>query len=377
MINFDINVKVKELMLTIKQLTAAVGDRVTPRMVRHYHQIGLMPSPQRSTSNYRLYSEADVQRLQRIIALKQQGFQLSHIKQILEENADPDSDSLLQKLQQQYQSVLQQLVKWRKTAIALEGLLGRDEPCQSQQGEALAQLRRLQAETETARSFSEALWENLDATVCDHPENFQQALQHLLPDLSQRSEIEVDILSHLVLACGDVSLAAFIRFSPDLIKVARETLSTGCKIITDVPAVLNTIDQTRLAHLGCEWVSLMDDPHLDSAADAETEFWQNQNWQQHLAEQVEGNIWVIGYAPSVLLKLCEWVETHNYHPAFVIGLPIGFSHAPAAKRRLMQLSIPYLTSESALGGGLLAAVALNRLAASLLEKPNCHCYLEK
>ena len=121
----------------------------------------------------------------------------------------------------------------------------------------------------------------------------------------------------------------------------------------------------------------MDDPHLDSAADAETEFWQNQNWQQHLAEQVEGNIWVIGYAPSVLLKLCEWVETHNYQPAFVIGLPIGFSHAPAAKRRLMQLPIPYLTSESALGGGLLAAVALNRLAASLLEKPNCHCYLEK
>lgn len=363
-------------MLTIKQLTAAVGDRATPRMVRHYHQIGLMPSPQRSASNYRLYTEADVQRLQRIVALKQQGFQLSHIQQILEEDANTDSDSLLQKLQEQYQSVLQQLVKWRKTAIALEGLLGRDSACQSHQGEALAQLRRLQAETETARSLSEALWENLDATVYDHPENFQQALQYLLPDLSQRSEIEVDILSHLVLACGDVSLAAFIRLSPDLIKAARESLSAGCKIVTDVPAVLNTLDQTRLAHLGCEWVSLMDDPHLDSAVDAETEFWQNQNWQQYLAEQVEGNIWVIGYAPSVLLKLCEWVENDNGQPALVIGLPIGFSHAPAAKRRLMQLQIPYLTSESALGGGLLAAVALNRLAASLLEKPNCHCYLE-
>lgn len=376
MINFDINVKVKELMLTIKQLTAAVGDRATPRMVRHYHQIGLMPSPQRSASNYRLYTEADVQRLQRIIALKQQGFQLSHIKQILEEDADSDSDCLWQTLRQQYQTVLQQLVKWRKTAIALEGLLGRDSACQSQQGEALAQLRRLQAETETARSLSEELWENLDAAVYDHSEDFQQALQHLLPDLSQRSEIEVDVLSHLVLACGDVSLVAFIRFSPDLIKVARETLSNGCKLITDVPAVLNTLDHTRLTHLGCEWASLMDDPHLDSAADAETEFWQNQNWQQHLAQQIKGNIWVIGYAPSVLLKLCEWVETQNCQPALVIGLPIGFSHAPAAKRRLMQLPIPYLTSESSLGGGLLAAVALNRLAASLLEKPNCHCYLE-
>lgn len=360
-------------MLTIKQLTAAVGNGVTPRMVRHYHQIGLMPSPKRSPNNYRLYSEADVQQLQRIVALKQQGFQLSHIKQMLQE----DSDSPLQELQEQYQTVLQQLVKWRQTAIALEGLLGRDEACQSLQGEALAQLRHLQAETETTRSFSEGLWEHLDAAVCDHPENFQQALQHLLPDLSQRPEIEVDILSHLVLACGDVSLAAFIRLSPDLIKVARETLSAGRTIITDVPAVLNTLDHTRLAHLGCESFALINDPHLDSAVNAETEFWQNQTWQECLAEQIEGNIVVIGYAPSVLLKLCEQVETQGCQPALVIGLPIGFSHAPSAKRRLMQLQIPYLTSESALGGGLLAAVALNRLAASVLEKPDCHCYLQE
>jgi len=362
-------------MLTIKQLTATVGDGVTPRMVRHYHQIGLMPSPKRSASNYRLYTEADVQRLQRIVALKQQGFQLSHIKQILEQESS--SDSLLQQLQQQYQSVLQQLVKWRQTAIALEGLLGRDESCQSLQAEALAQLGRLQAETETTRSFSEGLWASLDAGVCDHPENFQQALQRLLPDLSQRPEIEVDILSHLVLACGDVSLAAFIRFSPDLIKVARETLSTGGTIMTDVPAVLNSLDHTRLAHLGCQSFSLMNDSHLNTAADAEEAFWQDHNWQQRLAEQIEGQIWVIGYAPSVLLKLCELVETQGGKPALVIGLPIGFSHAPAAKRQLLQLPIPYLTSESALGGGLLAAVALNRLAASLLEKPDCHCYLQQ
>jgi len=364
-------------MLTIKQLTITVGNGVTPRMVRHYHQIGLMPYPRRSASNYRLYSETDVQRLQRIVALKQQGFQLSHIKQMLEDDSCSSPDSLLQQLQNQYQTVLQQLVRWRQTAIALEGLLGRDEACQSLQAEALAQLRRLQAETETTRSLSEELWQDLDAAVCDHPENFQQALQRLLPDLSQRPEIEVDILSHLVLACGDVSLASFIRFSPDLIKVARETLAAGSTIMTDVPAVLATLDHTRLAYLGCESFSLINDPHLDSVADAEGAFWQHQTWQEGLAERIEGTIVVVGYAPSVLLKLCELVETQGCQPALVIGLPIGFSHAPAAKRRLMQLQVPYLTSESALGGGLLAAVALNRLAASVLEKPNCHCYLQQ
>jgi len=58
-------------------------------------------------------------------------------------------------------------------------------------------------------------------------------------------------------------------------------------------------------------------------------------------------------------------------------MPIGFSHAPAAKRRLMRSGIPYITIEGTLGGGLNAAVALNALADSLLEKPDCHCFLQK
>jgi precorrin-8X/cobalt-precorrin-8 methylmutase len=62
--------------LTIKELTDAVGSGITPRMVRHYHASGLLPQPVRSPSNYRLYTQDDVQRLRRIVALKQQGFLL-------------------------------------------------------------------------------------------------------------------------------------------------------------------------------------------------------------------------------------------------------------------------------------------------------------
>jgi precorrin-8X/cobalt-precorrin-8 methylmutase len=59
----------------------------------------------------------------------------------------------------------------------------------------------------------------------------------------------------------------------------------------------------------------------------------------------------------------------------VIGMPIGFSHAPIAKRQLMRSSVPFITIEGALGGGLLAATSLNALAGSLIAKPDCHCYL--
>ncbi|WP_035984869.1 precorrin-8X methylmutase [Leptolyngbya sp. KIOST-1] len=364
-------------MLTIKQLTQTVGHGITPRMVRHYHQIGLLPQPVRSQGNYRLYDQPDVERLRRIVALKQQGFQLAHIKQMLEvDSPSLQTEPLLEQLQGEYQGVLRQLIRLRQTAMALEGILGRDRACQDMQAEALAQLRLLEVETQTAQALTESLWQHLDAAAADHPEDFQQALRRLLPDLSQRPEIEVDVLSHLVLACGDVGLAAFVRFSQDAIKAAREALATGCTVVGDVPAVVASLDQARLTHLGCQWRTLIDNPHLDSAADAERQFWQDDHWPQWFQAWGEGSIWVVGYAPSVLMRLCDAIAHQSLRPALVIGLPIGFSHAPAAKRRLMQLDVPYITTEGSLGGGLLAAVVLNRLAASLIEKPDCHCYLK-
>ncbi|HBE54377.1 MAG TPA: MerR family transcriptional regulator, partial [Cyanobacteria bacterium UBA11369] len=79
--------------------------------------------------------------------------------------------------------------------------------------------------------------------------------------------------------------------------------------------------------------------------------------------------------PSVLMSAGAAIEQKQLHPALIIGMPIGFSHAPAAKRRLMRSGVPFITTEGTLGGGLLAAVALNALVESLIEKPDCHCYL--
>lgn len=361
--------------LTIKELTDAVGG-ITPRMVRHYHTSGLLPPATRSESNYRLYTDRDVQHLQRIVALKKQGFQLSHIRKLLETEArDSEVDSLRPMLQQQYQSVMQQLGRLRRTASALEGLLGRDRHCQTIQAEAIAQLRHLEVETSDGLDVLEKLWLAFDAATDNHPEAFTESLQQLLPDLSDRSEIEADLLSKLVLACGDVSLVNFVRLSKGVIAAARDSLKAGCQVVGDVPAVVGAIDQTRLAHLKCTLKTLIADPHITSAADAEASFWKHHQQQEQWQQLDPGCILVIGYAPSVLLSAIEAIANGKLQPALVIGMPIGFSHAPAAKRRLMRSSIPSITVEGTLGGGLLAAVALNALAESLIEKPDCHCYL--
>ncbi|MEL6231477.1 MAG: precorrin-8X methylmutase [Cyanobacteria bacterium J06627_3] len=362
--------------LTIKELTKIVGGKVTPRMVRHYHQLGLLPQPKRSRGNYRLYDDADVHRLRRIVALKQQGFQLSHIQQLLDtqDGSPPNSMAVMEQLQQHYQTLMRQLVQLRQTAMAVEGILGRDQGCQTVQAKALAQLRIL--EVEANELATHRVWDELDGAVPNHPENFQQALGHLLPDLSERSEIEVDLLTQMVLACGDVSLVPFVRVSVDALKAARDNLKQGCPVVGDIPAVVSALDQTRLAHLGCPVQTLIDNPHINSAAEAEETFWQQDQWRSKLYDLPAGCVLVIGYAPSVLMAVCEAIKTQQLKPALVIGLPIGFSHAPAAKRRLQHSGVPFITTEGTQGGGLLAAVALNSLMTTLIEKPDCHCYLK-
>ncbi|WP_430675057.1 precorrin-8X methylmutase [Leptolyngbya sp. AN10] len=362
--------------LTIKELTEAVGSGITPRMVRHYHTLGLLPQPSRSASNYRLYSQKDVQQLKQIVALKQQGFQLSHIQQLIQNKSETEAEpTLMVQLQQQYQTIVQQLARLRQTAAALEGVLGRDRDCQMVQAEALAQLRRLEAETQSGLGELEQLWQHLDSETTSHPEAFEESLQRLLPDLSDRSEIEVDLLSKLVLACGDVSLIQFVRRSRDAIVAARDALKAGCTIIGDIFPVVSALDQTRLAHLNCSVETLIADAHINSADEAEKAFWNHKQWEDRLERLPEHCILVIGYAPSVLMSACTLIEQRKIRPALVIGMPIGFSHAPAAKRRLMKTEVPYLTIAGTLGGGLLAAVSLNALVESLIEKPDCHCYL--
>jgi precorrin-8X/cobalt-precorrin-8 methylmutase len=363
--------------LTIKELTAAVGGDITPRMVRHYHTLGLLPPAQRSIGNYRLYTRQNIQQLQRIVALKQQGFQLSHIQHLLKSDSGIDlSPTLMAQLQQQYQSIIQQLARLRHTASALEGILGRDSDCQIVRAEAISQLKILEVESQDRLGELAGIWHHLDTAVDAHPEAFKESLQHLLPDLSSRSEIEIDLLSQMVLACGDVSLVNFVRLSGNAIASAREALRSGCQIGCDVPAVAATLDRTRLAHLNCQIEILIDDPHITGVAEAEQAFWQDKEWLNRLHQIPARSILIIGYAPSVLMAVCNAIEQQQIQPALVIGMPIGFSHAPAAKRRLMATGVPYITIQGTMGGGLLAAVAANALIASLLEKPDCHCHLK-
>jgi len=62
---------------------------VNPATLRYYEQRGLLPEPDRSGSNYRLYGEDSIARVQFIKRAQQLGFTLKEIKELMELKAAP------------------------------------------------------------------------------------------------------------------------------------------------------------------------------------------------------------------------------------------------------------------------------------------------
>ncbi|WP_027632680.1 MerR family transcriptional regulator [Clostridium hydrogeniformans] len=76
---------------------------VTLKTIHHYHKEGILCPSSYSESGYRLYSEADFEKLQRILTLKFIGFSLEDIKNIIE--SDKKEDNIVNSLNMQMEII--------------------------------------------------------------------------------------------------------------------------------------------------------------------------------------------------------------------------------------------------------------------------------
>ncbi|WDV52017.1 MerR family transcriptional regulator [Streptomyces coeruleorubidus] len=103
-------------MLTISQLAAYAG--VTVRAVRHYHQIGLLPEPERDRSGYRTYDAAAVVRLIRIHALADAGVPLARVQELLDAGPGEFADGV-QEIDKELRAEIRRLQGTRKRLARL------------------------------------------------------------------------------------------------------------------------------------------------------------------------------------------------------------------------------------------------------------------
>lgn len=62
---------------------AAASSGVTAKMIRYYEEVGLIPSAQRASSNYRHFTPEDVHRLRFVRRARELGFSVERIRDLL------------------------------------------------------------------------------------------------------------------------------------------------------------------------------------------------------------------------------------------------------------------------------------------------------
>lgn len=78
-----------------------------------------------------------------------------------------------------------------------------------------------------------------------------------------------------------------------------------------------------------------------------------------------GAIWLVGCAPTALAE----IMSRQVEPALVIGVPVGFVGAAAAKEELRASGLPALSNLSEKGGSAVAVAAFNALLRAARGQP--------
>ena len=172
--------------------------------------------------------------------------------------------------------------------------------------------------------------------------------------------VHAPIIKRVIHTTADFSYADTMCFSKDAVEHAREAIRAGAHMITDTQMAKAGINKKHLAAYGGEVYCFMSDADVAEEA-VRRGITRAAVSMEKSAAIGDRSIYVIGNAPTALIRLYELIEEDRVHPALVIGVPVGFVHVTEAKELIMQADVPYIVARGRKGGSNVAAAVCNAL----------------
>ena len=168
------------------------------------------------------------------------------------------------------------------------------------------------------------------------------------------------ITKRVIHTSADFDYADTLVYSKDAVAIAKELLKNGADIVTDTNMALAGINKKALAKLGGQAHCFMADE--DVARIAKKRGVTRAVVSMEKARNIEKPvIFAVGNAPTALVQLYNMIQEDNWHPAFVIGVPVGFVNVEAAKELIMETEVSYIVNRGRKGGSNVAAAICNAL----------------
>lgn len=170
------------------------------------------------------------------------------------------------------------------------------------------------------------------------------------------------VVRRMIHTTADFEMLRLVRFHPQAVEAGVAALLRGCVLFTDTEMARAGIPDRRMDALGCSVRCLMRDAEVLALSTAQG-CTRARAAMDFAVTDIRPEIYVIGNAPTALLRLLEHVEAGRAKPALIIGMPVGFVNAAESKDILLrQSAVPFIAIEGRKGGSALAASAINALA---------------
>jgi precorrin-8X/cobalt-precorrin-8 methylmutase len=176
------------------------------------------------------------------------------------------------------------------------------------------------------------------------------------------------IVRRMVYTTADFEFIKTARIHEKATKSGMAALKSGAVVFTDTRMAMAGIGDRFLEPFGARKECFM---HLPEVADLAKQLGSSRGYaaiDKSLEVAAEGGIYVIGNAPTALLRLVEHIRAGKAKPALVVGLPVGFVNADLSHDELAGLDVPYVTVHGRKGGSALAASVVNEIGRILLEE---------
>jgi len=168
------------------------------------------------------------------------------------------------------------------------------------------------------------------------------------------------IVKRVVHTTADFDYARITEIHPNAVASAKAALLKGCRIYSDTRMIQAGVSRPALAKLGCELYTYIDDEEV-ARQSKEQGITRSILGINKAAEDINTAIYVIGNAPTALVRLYELIESKAIAPALIIGVPVGFVGAAESKELIKQTSIPYIVTNGRKGGSTVAVSILNAI----------------
>ncbi len=169
------------------------------------------------------------------------------------------------------------------------------------------------------------------------------------------------VIRRMIHTSADFEYMHTTRIHPDAIEAGVAALRSGRNIVTDTNMARAGIRKSEVYRFGGSVECLIGDSTVAQVA-RESGCTRAMAAVDAAVPLMKGGIYVIGNAPTALLRLIELMRSGEAQPSLVVGLPVGFVNAAESKSELEKMEMPHITNVGRKGGSNVAASVVNALA---------------